>query len=70
MISKLHFFVSLHQSHDASENILIFWFPDKKTCIIDENSWVERQESSEEQYLSEIEILCNIINIYHHFWSI
>ncbi len=48
---KTEFFASLLQSHDPSEIILIFWFAAQKT-------WTE---SSEEQYLSEIEILCNII---------
>ncbi len=68
------FIASLLQSHDPSEIILIFWFAAQKTFIIiimmlktaEQNCfrflwWIE---SSEEQRLSEIEIFCNIINVF------
>ncbi len=68
---KAEFLASLLQSLDPSEIILIFWFAAQKTFIIMLKTaeynffrflwWIE---SSEEQHLSEIEIFCNIINVF------
>ncbi len=70
---KAEFSASLLQLHDRSEIIQIFRFAAQNTFIIiimlktaEYNFfrfiwWIE---SSEEQHLSEIEIFCNIINVF------
>ncbi len=76
---KAEFLTSLLQSsvsHYPLEIIIIFWFAAQKTIVIiiiiimlktaESNFfrflwWIE---SSEEQHLSEIEIFCNIINVF------
>ncbi len=62
---------SLLQSNDPSEIILIFWFAAQKNIYYYvENSGVEFFqflwwiESSEERHWSEIEIFCNITNVF------
>ncbi len=63
-------FLASFQSHDPSEIILIFWFAAQIFIIIMLKTAVELFkflwwiEHSEEQHLSEIEIICNIINVF------
>ncbi len=77
-VIKAEFLTSLLQSsvsHDPLEIIIIFWFAAQKTIVIIIIIMLKTAESiffrfpwwiesSEEQHLSEIEIFCNIINVF------